>query len=65
MGSIEWMNNKEIDFEERRSRVKRVCAKYNSENRWRETEQGKHFWFDIEHGLALCAHPKVWLFTET
>ena len=54
------MSKKEIDFEARRARVKEVCAKYNSENRWRETDQGSHFWFDIEHGFAFCVHAKVW-----
>ena len=54
------MRKKEIDFEARRARVKEVCAKYDSENRWRETDQGSHFWFDIEHGFAFCVHAKVW-----
>ena len=59
MGSIEWMRWKERDMEARRARVKEVCAKYDSKDRWRETEQGRHFWFDLEHGLAFCSHPKV------
>ena len=58
------MRKKEIDLESRRARVKEVCAKYNSENRWREMEQGRHFWFDIKHGFAFCAHPKVCFVTE-
>ena len=58
------MRKKEIDFEARRARVKEVCAKYDSENRWRETDQGSYFWFDMEHGFAFCAHAKVCSFTE-
>ena len=54
------MRKKEVDLEARRALVKDVCAKYDSKNRWRETEQGRNFWFDIEHGFAFCAHEKVW-----
>ena len=59
MGSEEWMSKKEDEFEARRAHVQEVCAKLNSEDRWREPKQGKHFWFDIRHGIALCAHAKV------
>ena len=59
MGSIGWMRKKETDMEARRARVKEVCMKYDSEDRWREAEQGSHFWFNLEHGLAFCTHPKV------
>ena len=58
------MRKKEIDFEARRARVKEVCAKYDSKNRWRAMEQGSYFWFDIEHGFAFCVHAKVWSFIE-
>ena len=60
VGSKEWMRKKEVDLEARRALVKDVCAKYDSKNRWRETEQGRNFWFDIEHGFAFCVHEKVW-----
>ena len=56
----EWMRNKEIQMKARLARVKEVCAKYDSEERWKEVEQGKSFWFDVEHGLAFCTHAKVW-----
>ena len=61
VGSQEWMRKKEAEFEARRAHVREVCAKLNSKNRWRATDQGKHFWFDIRHGIALCAHAKVGL----
>ena len=61
VGSQEWMRKKEAEFEARRAHVQEVCAKLNSKNRWRETQQGKHFWFDIRHGIALCPHDKVGL----
>ena len=63
MGSEEWMSKKEDEFEARRAHVQGVCAKLNSKNRWRATNQGEHFWFDIRHGIALCAHAKVGLVT--
>ena len=52
------------DMEARKARVKKVCAKYDSTDRWREAEQGKNFWFDIEHGLAFCSHAKVVYFLQ-
>lgn len=55
----EWMRNKEIQMKARLARVKEVCAKYDSEERWKEVEQGKSFWFDVEHGLAFCTHAKA------
>ena len=61
VGSQEWMRKKEAEFEARRAHVQGVCAKLNSKNRWRATNQGEHFWFDIRHGIALCAHAKVGL----
>ena len=54
------MRKKEIQMKARLARVKEVCAKYDSEERWRAPEQGKSFWFDVEHGLAFCTHAKVW-----
>ena len=54
------MRRKERDMEARRARVKEVCAKYDSEDRWREAEQGQHIWFDLEHRLAFCYHAKVY-----
>ena len=61
VGSQEWMRKKEAQFDARRAHVQEVCAKLNSKDRWRETQQGKHFWFDIRHGIVLCAHAKVGL----
>ena len=65
VGSKRWMKMKEFVFEARRARVKDVCAKFDSINRWREKEQGKrHFWFDLKHGFAFCAQPKVCSFAQ-
>ena len=65
VGSRKWMKKKEVEFEARKSRVKDVCAKFDQINRWREKEQGKrHFWFDLKHGFAFCAQPKVCSFAE-
>ena len=60
VGGIEWMRRKETDMEARKALVKEVCTKYDSTDRWREAEQGRNFWFDIEHGLAFCSHAKVY-----
>ena len=65
VGSRKWMKKKEVEFETRRARVKDVCAKFDPITRWREKEQGKrHFWFDLKHGFAFCAQPKVCFFGE-
>ena len=65
VGSKEWMKEKEGVFEARRARVKDVCATFDPINRWREKNQGKlHFWFDLKHGFAFCAQPKVSLFVK-
>ena len=61
LGSQEWMWKKEAEFEARRAHVREVCAKLNSKYQWASTEQ-RYFWFDIKHGIALCAHAKVWFF---
>lgn len=61
VGSQEWMRKKEAEFEARRAHVQEVCAKLNTKDRWRETQQGKHFWFDLRHRIALCTHAKVGL----
>ena len=63
VGSKRWMKMKEFVFEARRARVKDVCATFDPINRWREIEQGKRrFWFDLKHGFAFCAQPKVCYF---
>ena len=63
--SRKWMKKKEVEFEARRARVKDVCATFDPINRWREKNQGKlHFWFDLKHGFAFCAQPKVSLFVK-
>ena len=65
VGSTKWMKKKEVEFEARKSRVKDVRAKFDQMNRWREKEQGKrHFWFDLKHGFAFCAQPKVCSFAQ-
>ena len=61
VGSQEWMQKKEAEYEARRAHVQEVCAKLNSNDRWRSTDQGAGFWFDIRHGFALCTHAKVGL----
>ena len=60
VGSQEWMRKKEAKFEARKAHVREVCAKLSSKYQWVSTEQ-RYFWFDIKHGIALCAHAKVWL----
>ena len=59
VGSMDWMRRKEAEMEARRALVKEVCAKYDSEDRWREEEPARKFWFALEHGFAFCSHPKV------
>ena len=59
MGSTMWMKMKEQEFGARRARVKEVCKKYEIEERWKNQYQGRQFWFDLEHRLAFCIHPKV------
>ena len=61
VGTQEWMRMKEAEFEARKIHVQEVCAELSSKDRWISTDQGRHFWFDIRHGFAVCAHPKVWL----
>ena len=63
VGSQEWMRKKEAEFEARKAHVREVCAKLNSKYQLVSTEK-RYFWFDIEHGIALCAHAKVWLYIE-
>ena len=63
VGSQEWMRKKEAEFEARKAHVREVCAKLNSKDQLVSTEK-RYFWFDIEHGIALCAHAKVWLYIE-
>ena len=58
VGSQEWMRKKEAEFEARKAHVREVCAKLKSKDNWRAKEQ-RYFWFDIKHGIALCAHAKV------
>ena len=60
VGSQEWMRKKEAEFEARKAHVREVCANLNSKYQLVSTEK-RYFWFDIEHGIALCAHAKVWL----
>ena len=62
VGSQEWMRKKEAEFEARNAHVQEVCAKLKSKDNWRAKEQ-RYFWFDIKHGIALCAHAKVWFYT--
>ena len=59
VGSQEWMRKKEAEFEARKAHVREVCANLNSKYQLVSTEK-RYFWFDIEHGIALCAHAKVW-----
>ena len=59
MGSTMWMKMKEQEFVARNARVKEVCERYETEDRWRDQYQGKQFWFDLEHRLAFCVHSKV------
>ena len=56
------MKMKEQEFAARKARVKEVCEKYETEDRWRDQYQGKQLWFDLEHRLAFCVHPKVFIF---
>jgi len=59
VGTQEWMRMKEAEFEARKIHVQEVCAELSSKDRWISTDQGRHFWFDIRHGFAVCAHPKA------
>ena len=59
VGTHEWIRKKEAELEERKIHVQEVCAELNSKDRWTSTDQGRHFWFDIRHGFAVCTHPKV------
>ena len=65
VGSKRWMKMKEFVFEARRARVKAVCAKFDQIYHRRTKKQGKNpLWFDLKHGYAFCAQPKVCSFDE-
>ena len=58
-GSREWMVRKEQVYAARRRQIKQVCLKYARDEIWRGKSHGSQFWYDIQHGLAVCMHPKV------
>ena len=59
IGNRKWMIRKEQVYAARRKRIKEVCLKYAGDEIWRGTSHGRQFWYDIQHGLAVCMHPKV------
>lgn len=58
-GSREWMLRKEHVYAARRKKIKEVCLKYARDEIWRGKSHGQQFWYDLQHGLAVCMHPKV------
>ena len=58
-GSRGWMIRKEQVYAARRRKIKQVCLKYARDEIWRGKSHGSQFWYDIQHGLAVCMHPKV------
>ena len=59
IGGRKWMIRKEQVYAARRRRIKEVCLKYAGDEIWRGASHGRQFWYDIQHGLAVCMHPKV------
>ena len=53
------MKKKEQQFKARNALVKEVCEKYYSKGHFKNKYPGEKFYFDLEHGLALCTHSKV------
>ena len=53
----EWMNRRSLIYEERRTRVKRVCTKY--QKRWVLEKPGDQFIVDVGNGLGYCRQAKV------
>ena len=61
IGTAEWFVERENIYRERNKRIEDVCKnllKYNPPL-FKSSTQGKSFWFDLPHHLAVCMHPKV------
>ena len=55
----EWMIRREKVYAARKRKIKTVCLQYARDEIWRGNSRGSHFLYDVQHGLAVCMHPKV------
>jgi len=53
----QWMNEKEKNYQKDKERIKEVCKTYKVE-KWNCMDR-KDIYFDLNHGIAGCLHPKV------